>query len=96
VIAIWTEGMAPGLAVKSVTRAASQKRPTEAVKPAREAGGKVMQAYPAAKTSTSYRFMRFKSFSGEAGFFRAGRGGSRRHVMRKGQTRGAGGAKTTP
>ena len=57
-----------------------------AVKYALKRGAKTVEGYPVASTSPSYRFMGFLPLFKRGGFKAAGRAGSRRHVMRKGQT----------
>ena len=54
-----------------------------AVAYAKKKGASVVEGYPVAKTSPSYRFMGFVSSFEAAGFKPIGRAGSRRHVMRK-------------
>jgi GNAT superfamily N-acetyltransferase len=50
---------------------------------AKKKGAAVVEGYPVARTSPSYRFMGFVPSFAAAGFKAAGRAGSRRHVMRK-------------
>jgi GNAT superfamily N-acetyltransferase len=57
-----------------------------AVKLAFKRGAKVVEGYPVAASSPSYRFMGFVPMFKRAGFCAAGKAGSRRHVMRKVQT----------
>ncbi|QKC96902.1 GNAT family N-acetyltransferase [Mesorhizobium sp. NZP2298] len=45
-------------------------------------GARVIQAYPVAEASPSYRFMGFRDMFASCGFREAGMAGSRRHVMR--------------
>jgi len=59
-----------------------------ALKYARKRGAKVVEGYPVAKTSPSYRFMGFVPLFKKAGFRAAGKAGSRRHVMRQKQGKG--------
>ena len=54
-----------------------------AVAHARKKGATIVEGYPVAKTSPSYRFMGFVPSFKTAGFKQVGRAGSRRHVMRK-------------
>jgi GNAT superfamily N-acetyltransferase len=54
-----------------------------AVAYAKKKGATVVEGYPVAKTSPSYRFMGFVPSFEAAGFKHVGRAGSRRHVMRK-------------
>jgi len=54
-----------------------------AIKYARKRGAKIVEGYPVASTSPSYRFMGFLPLFRKAGFKAAGKAGSRRHVMRK-------------
>lgn len=49
---------------------------------AKKRGGTVLEAYPVDPDSPSYRFMGFVPAFERLGFRRAGRAGSRRHVMR--------------
>ena len=53
-----------------------------AIAHARRKGGKVLEAYPVASDSPSYRFMGFVSLFERAGFKAIARAGTRRHVMR--------------
>ncbi len=53
-----------------------------AVALARARGASVVEAYPVAPDSPSYRFMGLTSWFETAGFRRVGTAGSRRHVMR--------------
>jgi len=53
-----------------------------AIELARSRGGKVLEAYPVARDSPSYRFMGFDELFEKRGFSLTGRTGSRRHVMR--------------
>ena len=53
-----------------------------AVAHARAEGARVVEAYPVAPDSPSYRFMGFVPAFEKAGFREVGRAGSRRHVMR--------------
>ena len=53
-----------------------------AVGHARAKGAKVVEAYPVAPDSPSYRFMGFVPAFESAGFSEVGRAGSRRHVFR--------------
>jgi GNAT superfamily N-acetyltransferase len=52
-----------------------------AIAAAREAGAKILEAYPVAPDSPSYRFMGFVPFFEKAGFTEVSRAGNRRHVM---------------
>ncbi|WJR78932.1 GNAT family N-acetyltransferase [Bradyrhizobium sp. NP1] len=54
-----------------------------AVKQARRRGAKVLEAYPVAPGSPSYRFMGYVPAFEAAGFEMIGRAGSRRYVMRR-------------
>jgi GNAT superfamily N-acetyltransferase len=53
-----------------------------AVTHARRKGARVVEGYPVAPTSPSYRFMGFRSTFAGAGFEEVGRAGTRRHVVR--------------
>lgn len=53
-----------------------------AIHHAKVQGATVLEAYPVAPDSPSYRFMGFVSTFVEAGFEEVGRAGTRRHVMR--------------
>jgi GNAT superfamily N-acetyltransferase len=53
-----------------------------AIAHARKNGARVIEAYPVAPDSPSYRFMGFVPTFEAAGFQRVGAAGSRRHVMR--------------
>ena len=53
-----------------------------AVAHARKRGATVVEAYPVAPDSPSYRFMGFVPVFTAAGFREVGRAGTRRHVMR--------------
>jgi GNAT superfamily N-acetyltransferase len=54
-----------------------------AIQTARKHGAKVVEAYPVAPDSPSYRFMGFVPMFAAARFKEVGRAGSRRHVMRR-------------
>ena len=54
-----------------------------AVTYAKKKGATIIEGYPVAKNSPSYRFMGFVPSFKTAGFKPVGRAGSRRHVMRK-------------
>ena len=54
----------------------------EAVRHATAEGATVIEAYPVASDSPSYRYMGFTSLFRAAGFEELGRAGTRRHVMR--------------
>ncbi|BCG80486.1 GNAT family N-acetyltransferase [Mesorhizobium sp. 113-3-3] len=45
-------------------------------------GARIIEAYPVAEASPSYRFMGFRDMFASRGFHEAGMAGSRRHVMR--------------
>ncbi len=55
----------------------------EAVAHARRNGASVVEAYPVAPDSPSYRFCGFVPVFAERGFVEVGRAGLRRHVMRR-------------
>ena len=45
-------------------------------------GARIIEAYPVAEASPSYRFMGFRDMFASRGFHEPGMAGSRRHVMR--------------
>lgn len=60
----------------------SQRIIAAAVEHARSRGASIVEAYPVAQDSPSYRFMGFDRAFENAGFCEVGRAGTRRHVFR--------------
>jgi hypothetical protein len=54
-----------------------------AVQHAEKRGATVIEAYPVDPSSPSYRFMGYVQTFVSAGFYEAGRAGTRRHVLRR-------------
>ncbi len=63
---------------------------------ARKRGARVVEGYPVEQSSPSYRFMGFQPLFENAGFRPVGKAGSRRHVMRSGETRSPAADKRAP